>query len=106
MTDAKFTPGPWDVYQTAILSGEVYQVFAPKSKSRHWIANVQIDAGKDGDGKANANLIAAAPDLYEALKAIVDCHEIGSTQEEFCEQVYDFIEEAKTALAKAEGREP
>ena len=51
---------------------------------------------------ANANLIAAAPEMYKALKAIIakrmECHETESAS------IPSEIETAYKALAKAEGR--
>ena len=35
-------------------------------------ANWFIDCGMEEDSEANANLIAAAPDMYEALKSFSD----------------------------------
>ena len=49
----------------------------------------------DAEVKANANLIASAPDMYEALKEILFYNiEMPST----------IIEQIQKALAKAEGR--
>ena len=66
-----------------------------------------IDTIDDETGEANARLIAAAPDLYEALRLWVeelceDCQsEIGKTCDGKCEAV----RKAKAALAKAGGEE-
>jgi hypothetical protein len=104
MNETKHTPGPWMLYPTPILSGEIYQVFAPESKSRHWIANIQIDAGEDGDGQANANLIAAAPEMYEALQLAMA--EIGASGNWMAKD-YGWIKACtaiQSAIAKAEGK--
>ena len=47
-----------------------------------------------GKGRAAANLIAAAPELYEALQVALACH-VGS------EEIW--LDEARAALAKARG---
>jgi hypothetical protein len=53
----------------------------------------------DVDGEANARLIAAAPELLEALKQFVSHPRVG--------QIYGatLIDAAAAAIAKAEGRE-
>jgi len=51
----KHTPGPWHVSNGVQIRSE-----------RHQIAKVWMM--RDGEGNANARLIAAAPDLLEALK--------------------------------------
>ncbi len=78
---SKFTPGPWVVFNSAHDEQEIVGVTSQ--------ADEHIDS--DGDGadicemanagylgqeqvEANARLIAAAPDLYEALKALL--HEV------------------------------
>lgn len=39
----------------------------------------------------------------EALKAITDCWGLGTSPDQFCEQVADFMEEGRAAIAKATG---
>jgi hypothetical protein len=62
--ESKWTTGPWYV-------GE------PNDKSEHsigihgadWVLAEMCDDATDQDQDANAHLIAAAPDLYEALSS-------------------------------------
>lgn len=62
------------------------------------------DRIEDGEGRAEAHLIAAAPDLLEALKHVTAalarcrCHRKLSLDEEVS------IDAARAAIAKAEGR--
>ena len=105
---SKHTPGPWVVYGNGIF---------PKGKSSN-IATASImnfELNHDGTQKpckemeANANLIAAAPDLLAALNRLVDLH--------LCEQEgvgagmptaedwYEAVEAAEAAIEKAEGGE-
>jgi hypothetical protein len=72
----------------------------------------------DGESRANANLIVAAPEMYEALKAYDDldaqrlvCEECRDTPEiaaEACATCFPFADRARllmrAAIAKAEGR--
>lgn len=61
---AKHTPGPWlaspedNGYEWGVDAGE-------------WGICICADSPGDGSAKANANLIAAAPDLLAALKQIM-----------------------------------
>jgi hypothetical protein len=55
----KHTPGPW----------KVQEAFNRIETEREIIATV--DGGELGNGKANARLIAAAPELYEAADAML-----------------------------------
>ena len=90
-------PGPWSVETKG---------------SRHFIdgADELTVAYVDRAGvrerqtyEANAQLIAAAPDLLEALKRLIGEHaDLG--QVDLCGEERDAIEQAREALAKAEGR--
>ena len=62
------------------------------------IANVLVDYDDRTERTANAHLIAAAPDLYEALKNLTD--KLSSEQYLIHEDLIYAIQ----ALAKAEGR--
>jgi hypothetical protein len=104
------TQGPWE--QHALLSpsenDKGFRVTAFDGRDgRMWIADVSpVIDNERGDaseeGKANARLIAASPDLLAALKRYVEHddtnHEPGNT---FWQQIKD---EALAAIAKAEGK--
>jgi hypothetical protein len=71
--------------------------------------HAEIDAG-DIDTLAmvakaeDANLIAAAPCLYEALERITDCYGVGYRDaHKFVEAVHDFMLEGRAALSRARG---
>lgn len=51
----------------------------------------------------DANLIAAAPELYEALQVMTELFELNIT--EWNKALVDSLEDAKKALAKAAGEE-
>ena len=98
MTTYKHTPGPW--------------TFAPLSTASRFRATQQeerfgiyADTAPEGhrmpaeaQGEANARLIAAAPDLLEALEALVFDFDSHSTADES-------ISRARAALKKARGEE-
>ena len=101
MSEPKFTPGPWIVCPDVGLQIPVASV-AKEGLKR----NVSHVAGiRNGEGAANAHLIAAAPDLYKALAHLepyldaIVCY--ASTIEEHPPN--GFILETKAALAKARG---
>ena len=82
---SQHTPGPWTQHE-----GEV------RAKNYGLISRSYY--GKpDGEGAANARLIAAAPDLLEALKWVVRICDEGGYPDGKC------LQEARTAIAKATG---
>jgi hypothetical protein len=93
-TKAKWTPGPWRVdYQCRDDSGDerlaVFS-FAFDDETPGVCAGTKTWPLTEGD----ADLIAAAPDLYEALAAIV---------EEYAGISDAWSRRARAALARAEG---
>ncbi len=89
------TPGPWfaeydDNGFYYIRGGE-----GGLSDLAHIIGEGPLD-------KANAHLIAAAPDLLEALKVLLSCQLLYIVSTE--DSVANAIKGAKVAIAKAEGR--
>ena len=86
---SKYTPGPW---HTAGEQG--VQIRSAKDQ----IAKVWTMRGNEW--KANARLIAAAPDLLEALKEIVDAADGAGW-----EQLDPSFKKARAAIAKATGEQ-
>jgi hypothetical protein len=78
----KFTPGPWEQVQTGIYADDVqvaYTVFQNK--------------------EANARLIAAAPDLFTAARAVVERWDTPAWTD--AEPTAVFINELRKAIRKA-----
>ena len=99
---SKHTPGPWEVKPYAWQRGNV-SVFAPKFGRAPYGACVAYTPCSDGVGGAegalaNARLIAAAPELLEALKRI---DEMCAAPPNFSDATMQEI--ARAAIAKAEG---
>lgn len=68
-----FTPGPWEFFAKLTASENHRGFFIRSAGNNYWaLAEVQ-PADEDGkEGESNARLIAAAPELLAALKAIVE----------------------------------
>ena len=90
----KHTPGPWKIGKFLRVYGGEKDHFG----GQMLIANVNGGRVGGGDGDANARLIAAAPDLLEALKGWTAWAGDGSDNEELT-----YITRARAAIAKAEG---
>lgn len=74
MSEPKFTPKPWEVKFSMCED----MTFASIEKENHkTIAEVFMNDNED-EQEANAYLIKAAPDMYEALELVCeDCREGG-----------------------------
>lgn len=94
MSKPKFTPGPW--FSVTRLSGSENHHGFKICGNDGWALAEVMPVDEDGiEGKANAHLIAAAPELYEALET---CLLYGAmTGDDWA------IFKAETALAKARG---
>ena len=106
-----WTKGPW------LIAGEtfIYALNAERYRVNRFTASV--DGGFDDDHQrtskgelsANAHLISAAPELYEALKDWVSLHGSANAAElvkAFGDEEAECILAARAALAKARGETP
>jgi len=86
MSETKFTPGPLETYDT----------------STSWVIRGGPDHHRIAEGmrKDDAILFAASPELYEALKKALDQ---SGCDGDLC--AYAWHDEARAAIAKAEGKE-
>ena len=87
---SKHTPGPWAIRQE---KEGWCRIYAPKDyyvggEIAHYVSN------------ANANLIAAAPDMLEALQSLIACDFGANGWTETAEQA---AIKARTAVLKATG---
>lgn len=89
MSKTKYTPGPWK-YGGNLKTGGV-AVTGTSGLICETLADIT------DDHRANARLIAAAPELLEALKYLVETYPVVFTSAG--------INQAKIAIAKAEGRD-
>lgn len=103
-----YTPAPWKMdkeeLKTSVTEGIKYlYCISSESEERGWIADV-VDTC-NGRTEANARLIAAAPELLEALKAIMQraVKDAEKYAPEGNEPIWAFISDASDAIQKAEG---
>jgi hypothetical protein len=95
----EITPGPWSV--TEIFCNNACNRLVIKRKT--WGGEVVADLGEAPDAnRANARLIAAAPDLLAVLRRLDKWAEQDKTGA--ARDVQGIITEARQAIAKAEGR--
>lgn len=98
---AKHTPGPWRSYNMS-RNKILKQWHIQRDDCRHDIALVSLDVPVD-DRERVANLIAAAPAMYEALSELVKY-----LREEVADEALDTWEpvfKAAMVLAQAERRQ-
>lgn len=95
------TVGPWEVFD----KHGTLAVFSPRHTKRtgriyeiiHWAGFDSSDVASLSKRKANAALIAAAPELLDALREMVCCREVNAY-----EQVWRrTLIQARAAIAKA-----
>jgi hypothetical protein len=97
MTNIKHSPGPWHRDDLLALNGR--PVIARTTGRIPISANTDDWLGYDGEDEANAYVIAAAPELLEALEAASDWidAQLGEPRLEIQAKV-------QAAIAKATGR--
>lgn len=101
MSKPQYTPGPWEVRHGIIYGNSVGG--CRMEESTHMVAMIRgwghLQYRDDGEAvqDANAHLIAAAPDMYEAAEAALECLEISGFGKAYVEDLL------RTALRKARG---
>lgn len=103
MTEAvKHTPGPWSISDETARDGMRSRLIHGMPEGMLAIVRVEHQGRYYGD--ANARLIAAAPDLYEALSALRLQALQSSVNSPANEWGMEALALANAAIAKAEGR--
>jgi hypothetical protein len=102
---AGFTPGPW-VASDRTDGHEIYAAKWPGRPICHASSYWQGEGPRRDEREANARLIAAAPELYEAVADMIRLADMGleeSLREPQDSGNYAAYNRAKAALAKARG---
>ena len=99
----EFTPGPWASHEHT--QTDTYTIYVAGRNWESWgIAHI----GYTKEDKANARLIAAAPDLLEALTEYIrlfEAHCITNHSTDDKDFTGYLAEKARAAIAKATGEE-
>ena len=117
MSETKFTPGPWKIdmgfgdwgmpiTHTVFVCDQIYaekhtEICSIYSAQPYCMGEQQRVRDKYQTDKANAHLIAAAPELYEALEAIIARWDAPLWKD--IEPTAVCIGKGRAALAKARG---
>ena len=110
---SKHTPGPWACY----IVEESEHKSGPSGRCPESWFEIYTDDGEgngdhvncipgDEESEANIRLVAAAPEMYEALKGILPLAKAGAEagDNKYVSGFKNMIAKALTAIAKAEGR--
>lgn len=117
---SKFTPGPWNLADSDLPVSQVAvaseKTFGRKHSTIARVVDPDFVGMSPTEGIANARLIAAAPDLLEALKAIQTqmsdfvhiANHIGVNDADgfYLGHAYEVEKQARAAIAKATGEAP
>jgi hypothetical protein len=120
MSESKFTPGPWAAIE---IEEGLFHVHSPKGERHNPVPVAVLDHHRDGHEAtrtvttpANAHLIAAAPEMYEALQRLMPHPLTGNPSEKTLREFWEYEKSqgrgeaedvlfAMDAIAKAEGRQ-
>ena len=91
---AGFTPAPWEITPSAVFNG--YEIVQPETRRR---------IAYTGEDEANTRLIAAAPELYEAARLLVDAGNMSVFDGGANSAMAKAFDAAERGLAKARGEQ-
>ena len=101
----KHTKGPWVLSPDGIIEdvdGNYVVIFCPEGPYYGRVAMVYAECGRDCELVPNARLIAAAPDLLEALEEIVELMDAVNDGQYAIDSFT--TQPAKEAIQKARGK--
>ena len=105
---SKHTPGPWRVCggmtpkYTGIVSDKGYIVFEMGDYSQQYENDSTVEAPGYIEQRANADLIAAAPELLEALEELMGSYK-SSLSDRLKAEWFEEYRKAEAAVKKAKG---
>ena len=102
---SKHTPGPWKVHYEGsgdfvVYSGDV-EIGTAWSQHAHFMGSGEAELSNE----ANAHLIAAAPEMFDALERIAN-GDIGPSNANDQIIIQSIVNTARVAVAKAKGETP
>lgn len=95
--EAKHTPGPWKAYRFSDKGGVARIAIVGAQPSSLIVAKT---CAAEGEDEANARLIAAAPELLEALRGLLQAE-----SPDYVQSWGIAREQALAAVAKATGKD-
>ena len=104
--DLKHTPGPWHVEWAMAQGGDAHHVCDRRSMAElSVIATVHFHDDTDGETEANARLIAASPEMLEALLLFVEYESASESSDDVAMMIAyaEFKRAAHAAIAAATG---
>lgn len=103
---SKHTPGPWSALTPDQFGRPVQADWVVAVGDAYICVGPQWDEEYRDESLANARLIAAAPEMLEALKAVMDNESDWKWAQEFGGYVLDddVREQVRAAIAKAKGK--
>jgi hypothetical protein len=102
-SEMNHTPGPWKIdesYATMLMIASSDGVPIAEIQCGMLIEFGAVVIDPDKEELANADLIAAAPEMYSALKALLACTIVAKHPED-AKAFFQATEMAETAIAKA-----
>ncbi len=100
MAKPKFTPGPWKILPEECDKPYI-RVRGTVLGARYKVANVVtpvyegVHEREAVETRANANLIASAPDLYDALDGVRQWLELGDYEDSFMAPIISALKKAR-----------
>ena len=94
----KFTPAPWEV---TVSNGGMGSHYLIKGKN-NYVGHFYDEDGGCPNGKENAQLMAAAPELLEALETALPSLD-AYFQEYGSSAAFDFLDKVRAVIIKAKG---
>jgi len=103
--EGKHTPGPWVIaHKSNIRDGAIWAANECVYVAQVYNVERQTDASRADERQANARLIAAAPELLEALEACLSALDLEYGECDGCTTDPCTRCRAKAAISKARGR--
>lgn len=104
---SEHTQGPWEIFEHPKRVEWEVRKSASGDPDDWWFIATIYDGAEGASAEANAHLIAAAPEMYAALRmaltAIVeDLEEIGYEEQDIADN--EIVKACRDAIAKAEGK--
>lgn len=97
--NTEHTPGPWSRADSVVVTTmETHHYMT-------WIANCSVGGAGSSEQLANARLVAAAPELLDALKDAIELIESLDGKDNSCAPMTD-ISDLRAIVAKATGVKP